>query len=854
VQRNVMGAVPRLRSPRPLLSALVGDYRTELWPRVWLLRYLAAIVIAVALVLEVSGEYKMLAGVVPLLGFLLTVPFQRLAGRDSRWGIAILVGDCVGLSLVASLAPAYFALCVAILIGSLALLAAAGGRLGLRIGLAVSLPILFAAVITRSPRSGVALLLIVVLTGVSLSITTAHHEKVMQSAKVEFHELIDSMDIAFWLADRDSDVPHTIVGDLGRPVGRDNEFYSREGAWIDAVHPDDRAKIRSSDAALGNGSRQVTRYRELHVDGGFRWLEDDIRAELDPNGALISTRGIRRDVTEVVNTQAVAAEFSHFVDAMDDGVVLGRVESDGSITLLDSNAAMDRMFSGRLAGLKGQSGQGFFVKVFEGTPSAEGISRVRQLFLSRTAGTVQVELHFAGTELRTFDISVVPLSTDTLAVVLHDVTVQLAAQNALSRRATTDELTGLVNRVEFHTLLRGALSTSDGAPVTVLLLDLDHFKHVNDSFGHTRGDQLLVAVSKKMRVQLPDRATLARLGGDEFAVLLPTGDTAADGVALAHRMTASFNEGIVLDDLTLHVGASMGIASAPEHADALETLIARADVAMYLAKGRGGGHAIYDPLFDTSSARRVLLLGDLRRALAEGEIICHFQPIADRTGKLAHAEALVRWQHPDLGMIMPGEFIDLTELSSLSEPLAMTVLRNTLRQYELMRSVGAEIGLSVNLSPGNLMNLAFIEEFCREVTFAKLPSGALTVEITERTLSGQLSIMLPSLHKLRDLGVRIALDDFGAGQTALALLRSLPLDQLKIDKVLVDDVAAGSEAVVRAIVDLSHELGLEVVAEGVETADVLARLVSIGCDRIQGYHVARPMSGIDLLQRLRADV
>jgi diguanylate cyclase (GGDEF)-like protein len=853
VQRIQADRLRQLLAPEALPSAIAGDFQAHLWKRVRLLRYLAAVVVALALSLEVSGQYRLLAAILPLVGVVLTVPVQRLAMRDDRWGVTILVVDCIGLSLMALLAPDYFALCIAILIGSLALLAAAGGRTGLRIGLLVSLPLVAAAVTLRSPQSGVALLLIVMLSGVSLSITTRHGEQVRLRASTEFHELIDSMGIAFWLADRDNDVPHTIVGDLGKPVGRDNDFYFRDGAWIDAVHPDDRAKLRAADLESRRGRHHITRYRELHVDGTYRWLEDDIRVEMSTNGRLVGTRGIRRDVTHLVNTEAVAEQFSRFVDALDDGVILGRIESDEAITLLAFNASIGRLLIGQLDGMVGQNVNGFFAKLFQGTPSASGIAQVRELFLTRKSGTVQVELYIQDSSPRTFDISVVVLSADTLAIVLVDVTTRLATQAALSRRASTDELTGLINRVEFRDQLRTALAERGDQPVTVLLLDLDQFKYVNDSFGHTRGDQLLVAVGQRISSLVPPGARLARLGGDEFAVLLPTHDTVADGVALAHWLTESFNEGFVLNDLTLHVGASMGIASAPDHAETLETLIARADVAMYLAKARGGGHAIYDPALDTSSARRVVLLGDLRRALAEGEIICHFQPIVDRTGTLVQAESLVRWQHPDLGMIMPGEFIDLTEMSSLSEPLAMTVLRNALRQYGLLREFGVEIGLSVNLSPGNLMNIAFVEEFCREVESASLPPGALTVEITERTLSGRLAIMLPSLHKLRDLCVRVALDDFGAGETSLALLRSLPLDHLKIDKMLVDDFASGSEAIVRAIIDLSHELGLQVVAEGVETADVYTRLIDIGCDRIQGYHVARPMSGIDLLHLVRTD-
>ena len=467
----------------------------------------------------------------------------------------------------------------------------------------------------------------------------------------------------------------------------------------------------------------------------------------------------------------------------------------------------------------------------------------------------EVEFTVPGRDPKVLHVTVVPLPDNNVALVINDITDGVMARREMLRRATTDQLTGLVNRVEFHDRLRTALRQRCDESVTIVLLDLDHFKHVNDSFGHHRGDELLIAVTQRMTEQLPDGAVLARLGGDEFAVMLSTGSTTADAIALAHRFTGAFNEGIVLDGaVTLHVGASMGIAAAPEHADSVETLIARADVAMYLAKAHGGGHAIYDPSLDTSSARRVLLLGDLRRALATGEIICHFQPIADTRGNIVAAEALVRWQHPDLGLIMPGEFVELAEVTSLSEPLAMTVLHHALRHHESLRAICADVSVSINLTAGNLMNVAFIDDVCRMLDQAAVRATWLTVEITERTLVGRVAMMLPSLHKLRDLGVRIALDDFGAGQTSLALLRALPLDELKIDKVLIDDIARGTSAVVESIIDLAHQLGLGVTAEGVEEQTVLDRLVAIGCDRIQGYHVARPMPPAAMVRMLGSSV
>ena len=842
----------RTAALRPL-SALTGDLRADLWPLIWLLRYAAGVLIAVGLALDVSSSYRIWAITLPLVGVVACLPVQALARKDPRWGTVLLVTDCLGVSITALALPEFYPLCVPVLIGSLALVATASGERWLHVSFAISAPWLLAAALFRSPPLGLPLLLIVMLSLISFTITSRHLERNVLRVHSEFGQLIDSLDLAFWIAYTNDDVPHTIIGGLGRPVGRQNEFYEQPGAWRQVVHPDDIAGVDDANASSAAGSNHVSRYREQHIDGSYRWLEDTVTVEVDRDGTVVGTRGVRRDITESVHNRELARQFTEFVNALDQGVILTEVQDDLRVRVLALNDAILSMWPGDLTPLIGQTFGGFFRRAFGATPASDAVRQAGALVRSGTSGSVEIEVQLAGRDPQVIQLDVVPLANRTVAIVLSDITARVTTQRELARRASTDQLTGLANRVEFHERLRTALRDSVDQPVTIVLLDLDHFKHVNDSFGHHRGDELLIAVTQRMTEQLPDGAVLARLGGDEFAVMLATGETTADAVALAHRLTTAFNKGIVLDELRLHVGASMGIASAPEHADALETLIAHADVAMYLAKARGGGHAIYDATLDTSSTRRVLLLGDLRRALAMGEIICHFQPIADRDGNLVSAEALVRWQHPDLGMIMPGEFIDLAEVSSLSEPLAMTVLRNTLHQHELMHSVGIDLALSINLSPGNLMNLAFIEEVSRAITAASLPHGTLTVEITERTLSGRLSLMLPSLHKLRDLGVRIALDDFGAGQTSLALLRSLPLDQLKIDKLLVDDIASGSEAIVRSIVDLSHQLGLEVVAEGVETAEVRDRLIAIGCDRIQGYHVSRPIGGAHLLQLLRAE-
>jgi diguanylate cyclase (GGDEF)-like protein len=423
----------------------------------------------------------------------------------------------------------------------------------------------------------------------------------------------------------------------------------------------------------------------------------------------------------------------------------------------------------------------------------------------------------------------------------------LAVQAERMRRAAlTDELTGLGNRSLMALELSRALDRRrDDEEVALVLIDLDRFKEINDTLGHHYGDRLLQLVGPRLTPGLRPEDVVARLGGDEFAVLLPglTGPQQAEEVAL--RLHGSLLDAFDVDGVALSIEASMGIAVSGFHGADATVLLQRADMAMYAAKRRIGGVRLFEPDMDTHSPERLQLLGELRLALQRRELVLHFQPkVSLPSGRCVGFEALVRWQHPTRGMVPPDEFISLAEGTGLIEPLTRYVLGLALEQCAAWRAAGhEELPVAVNVSARNLLESDLVEVVSDLLRTYGVPATCLVLEVTESAVMADPDKATEVLTRLHALGVAVALDDFGAGYTSLAQLRTLPLHELKIDKQFVTDMATRSddEMIVRSIVELGHNLGLKLVAEGVEDAASAERLMLSGCESAQGYHFARPI-------------
>jgi diguanylate cyclase (GGDEF)-like protein len=416
------------------------------------------------------------------------------------------------------------------------------------------------------------------------------------------------------------------------------------------------------------------------------------------------------------------------------------------------------------------------------------------------------------------------------------------------QQASTDELTGLPNRRWFDRRLREAIELADatGGSLALLVIDLDHFKELNDTLGHHAGDRVLSQLGPRVRSALRAGDELARLGGDEFAALLPG---ATEAGAAGERIAQALEQRFTVEGIELQIAASIGIALYPEHGHDAETLLQRADVAMYQAKARRSGTEFYARERDRHTRERLQLIGELRDAVAEGQLTLHYQPKLDLgRGRIAGVEALVRWPHPVHGMIPPGEFIPLAEQTGVIEPLTDLVIDRALAQAAAWRARGVHLTMAVNVSATNLLQDGWTGKVLAALERTGVRPDLFVIEITEDVLLTDPDRALLALAALSEAGVRVALDDFGTGYSSLSYLKKLPVDELKIDRSFVIDMASSQPdaAIVQTAVDLGRRLGIRVVAEGVEDARTLRRLTEFGADVAQGYHIARPLPAAEL--------
>jgi diguanylate cyclase (GGDEF)-like protein len=428
------------------------------------------------------------------------------------------------------------------------------------------------------------------------------------------------------------------------------------------------------------------------------------------------------------------------------------------------------------------------------------------------------------------------------------VAINLRSGNRELRDASlTDELTGLPNRRLLTDRLEQALTLSRrrGTSCAVLLIDLDRFKEVNDTLGHHHGDELLRSVAGRLRAVCRSSDTVSRLGGDEFAILLPDVENLDAAVALARRCLGALHEPLLVEGVTLDVEASIGIALAPKHGQDGNALLRSADVAMYEAKENNCGVMTYDPDLDVNTPTRLALLGDLRRALQTDQLVLHYQPkVTISTGAVHGVEALVRWQHPDRGLVPPADFIPAAEGTGLILPLTIRTLELAVAQARTWLDAGTAVQVAVNLSPRCLLEPDFPQVVLDLLARHGLPAGLLRLEITEGTIMADPARALAALTSLKASGISLSIDDFGTGYSSMSYLKRLPVDELKIDRSFVSEMLTNSsdDVLVRSSIDLGHNLGLSVVAEGVEDQETADALTRLGCDVVQGYHLARPMT------------
>ena len=434
-----------------------------------------------------------------------------------------------------------------------------------------------------------------------------------------------------------------------------------------------------------------------------------------------------------------------------------------------------------------------------------------------------------------------------IALIAHDMTESEAQTAALKHQSLHDELTGLPNRALLDSELTAAVETAQKRRkgFSLLYLDLDRFQVINDTFGYRWGDSLLQQIAPRLQGALRKTDTVARVNGDEFAVILPTIGDASGAVRIARRLLHLLEPPFPIEGHQVALSASIGIGLCPEHGTEADTLLRRAALAVHQAKRTGVGYAFYtvkqEEGYDPS---RLLLLNDLRQASEHEQLVLYYQPKVDITsGEIHQVEALIRWQHPQRGVLPPDEFLPLAEESGLMKPLSQWVLNEAIRQCRAWSLDGIHLRVAVNLSMRDLQDTQIPQRIAGLLTAWGIDPISLEVEVTETAVADDMGKTHQTLAELHRMGIRIAIDDFGTGYSSLAHLRRLPIDTIKIDKSFVQGLTKNENdtAIVRATIELGHNLGLCVVAEGVEDQMTWDALAALGCDLVQGYLISRPL-------------
>jgi diguanylate cyclase (GGDEF)-like protein len=444
----------------------------------------------------------------------------------------------------------------------------------------------------------------------------------------------------------------------------------------------------------------------------------------------------------------------------------------------------------------------------------------------------------------------------TFIILVRDIKGGLNRPISPEYQVVYDSLTGLPNRVLFYDRLHQAVLTGKrtNSPFSLFFIDLDSFQEVNESLGHYTGDWILQQIATRLCGQLRESDTVARLGGDEFGILLPTVDKVEEATLVADKIIEIVQQPIELDGQSFDIQASLGIALYPHHGRDAQSLIQRADLAMCTAKQQHRGTAVYRAQHERKTgANNLKLKSELHQAIINNELVIHYQPKIDMvTGKMVSAEALVRWQHPTHGLLGPDTFIPLAEQTGFIRPLSIWVMREALKQCREWRQTNFPVNVAVNISVVNLQDDNLPEQVSECLTASDADPEWLELEITETAVMTDPPHALEVLRKLDQLGIRLSIDDFGTGYASLTYLKKMPVNEIKIDKSFVLDVTDDQDdmVIIRATIDLAHNLGLSVVAEGVASHQAWCVLAGLKCDKAQGFYMSRPLTAPQLTYRL----
>jgi diguanylate cyclase (GGDEF)-like protein/PAS domain S-box-containing protein len=681
-------------------------------------------------------------------------------------------------------------------------------------------------------------------------------ERALRQSESMFRSVADSSPLGLYTADSEGHCLY--VNERWQEITGLTAEEAEGHGWVQMVHPDDLEWLLADVGSSAFSEKFDLTYRIIRPDGETRWLTVHTSPTQDARDDLVATVGLIEDITDRVDAERDTQRLTDIFEATQD--LIGISDSDGQMMYF--NRAARRFFDLPLVGpLDHINLADVFAPWSVDQLTAEIEPRLRregiwsgELALMKPDGrevpvSAQFLVHYdAEGELEFF------------SGVMRDISERKAFEYQLAHQATHDPLTGLPNRVLLLDKLTGSLERARRHQrlMAVLFLDLDHFKVVNDSLGHGLGDRLLIAIAERLKVALRPGDTIARFGGDEFVLLCEDLDASGDAIAIARRVDQALSSPFEIDDAEIYVGVSIGIAFSDRDSNEPETLIRDADAAMYRAKEKGRArYEIFDSAMRAHAVDRLDIENALRRALDRRQLRVHYQPIIDLgTGLISGVEALLRWEHPERGLLLPADFIAIAEETGLIVPIGGWVLGQACRQLQRWAAEvpeTAKLVVTVNLSGRPLSHPRLVAEVEAVLHDTGIEPGRLDLEITESVLMDDVEMSADTLQRLKALGVRLVVDDFGTGYSSLSYLRQFPVDGMKVDRSFVDGLGTdpGDSAIVAAIVNLAHTLGLRAIAEGTETAEQVHELRQLGCDAAQGFYIARPLPPEALLSLVR---
>jgi diguanylate cyclase (GGDEF)-like protein/PAS domain S-box-containing protein len=781
--------------------------------------------------------------VLAVLLTLFNIALNRVVERRGGWTPWLSIVGFLAMVTAFAGQTDLFVICLVLLTANTAFVARSYGRKFAVGALGATVPAVAAVAIWKGipdARSLLPLWLFAAFSTIGIIGESSDARRLISS---QYSTLIDGLGLMVWEGTVDSvDAVNAQVANL---FGYSEAAIAAPGALRGLFHPEDSHVLDFHREQVRAGRDHELRYRAITASGEERWVLELVRVSASERpGVSPRVQGVIIDVSDRMKAEARAATYANLVESVGLGMIIVELADASdplSLTVTVANPAMST-FSGASSELLSNR---LVVDAFADVLDADSVSALAEVV--RRGDTIEIgplRIQPQGLQARYARLRAFPLPRGAAAVTFEDATAWQMANAALAYQANHDALTGMPNRSALMHQLGELLDEAVEAEqsVAVILIDLERFREVNASLGHRYGDRVLVEIARRLDANGGGASSLARLGGDEFVVVVAGAAARGKAERLANDLYDVLSEPIEVDGLIIPMTITMGIALAPDDADNAHDLLERAEIALTISKKSANRITVYDSNADHGYGKRNTLLLALREAIDGGDLSAHYQGVVDlRTGEVIGAESLVRWHHPEYGLLRPSTFIDLAEASGLVTPLTEFMASHAISDLLRWHDNGHRLSMTLNISPRCLYDPDLISAILAMLDEAELPASVLQFEIAERALLDDPVIAREALAFLHGHGCAVSIDDFGTGYSSLSLLRGLPFDELKIDRTFIADLDHGDDTLVRSFIDLGHALGVRVVAEGVETMTSLQRLTDLGCDRAQGYLFGRPL-------------